>query len=578
MLLLSTIALSIFVAAGGSNGQQAQQTGQYRGPVGELFVSFPGPGPAQPAFPQNPLAGTGDTIGALEGYNRWEFWFEINKDVLLRSRDFRRKEVLFNVPPEPTPVSDDGKVRLEEARNRIAPALQAALKSSDPRVVRNAALGLGRIGAREAIAELEALASNSDMETRRFAVIALGMMDDRVVLSKLVNLVMNPGSVTEIRTAAALALGLQGRKEGARFLRDFVEKTLNVETAGGDDRDLYVASIVALGLCRDRDTAPILISRFRVIQPMSSARTKAVECALLQAIGRIGDPSGLVPLLEGMAAKDVQIRRSAAQALGDLGDRTAVKVLVTALEDDNDEQTRGFAAISLGRLGGEPARDALRKAFFHKGSRTTKTFSAIGLGLLGDSGFAPELLKALELNSEDDSRGSFAIALGLLRDTKALETLFKIVENRGTNADLRGYCAIAIGLIRAEGTFARLLKILEEDTDKVDLWRRAVCIGVGLFNEPKAGAALTKVLETDKREMVREHAALALNMTRSRAQIQPLISLFEREGMKGDIALYCVSALAGLGDRYEYPVLSEIFFNANYRVRSMVLEEMQKVL
>lgn len=560
---------------GGSNTRQAQ----YRGPVEELILSFPTPNSLFPKFPQDPMVGVGDAIGALEGYNRWEFWFEIHKDILLRSRDFRRRQLLQDLPPGPIPVADDGKVRLDEAYNKIAPALRASLKSPDPRVVRQAAIGLGRIGAREFIGDLQMLAKRSaDADTRRIAILALSMIDDRAVLSTLVNYVVDHEVTTDLRAAAALGLGIQGHRESARFLKEFLEKSLNAETAGGTEREVYLAAVMGLGMCRDRETAPMLIGRYRVLRENRSGRAKPIEIAILQALGRIGDPSSLVLLVDSMLEKDEQIRRSCAQALGDLGDRAAVKILVSALENDNDEQTRGFAAISLGRIGGEVARDALRVAFTSRSSRTVKSFAALGLGLLGDRVFGAEILKALQQPSEDDMRGSFAIALGLLQDPKAVPTLMKVVETRGANADFRGYCAIAVGMIRPEGVLEKLIKTLEEDVDKVDLWRRALCLGIGLYGQPKAAAALTHVMETDHRDVVREHAALALNMCRGRDQIDPLVKIVEREQMKGDLALFAVAALAGLGDRYEYPILSETFFNMNYRVRSPFLEELQRIL
>jgi HEAT repeat protein len=303
-----------------------------------------------------------------------------------------------------------------------------------------------------------------------------------------------------------------------------------------------------------------------------------METVILQALGRIGDPSAQLVLLEALADKDEQRRRAAALALGDLGDRSAVKPLITALQEESDVQTRGFAAISLGRLGGDAARDALREAFSVKGSRTVKTFAALGLGLLGDRAFSPEILKALQQPSEESMRGAYAVALGLLNEPRALETLFKIVESRGSHHRLRGYAAVAIALIRPEGGYERLVKIYEEDTDKVDMFRRLIAVAVGLYGNPKAGPALTKSIVSDSRDLVREHASLGLNMCRPRSEIETLSKILEKEQYKGDLALFCVVALAGLGDRFEYPVISESFFNFNYRVHNSFVEDLMYVL
>ena len=207
-----------------------------------------------------------------------------------------------------------------------------------------------------------------------------------------------------------------------------------------------------------------------------------------------------------------------------------------------------------------------------------KSFAALGIGLLGDRGFAPEILKALQQPSEETLRGSYAIALGLLEETKAVETLLKLVETRSSAQRLRGYAAIALGMLKAEGTLERMIRVLEEDPDKVDVWRRALLLGIGAFGSPKAGPALTKVLATDNRDMVREHAALALNLCRAKSEIEPLAKLLEKEGYRGEIALTASPPSRGLGDRHEYPLISEAFFSFNFRMRNAFIEDLEYVL
>lgn len=578
MHLIAIQCLVALLAVGQSGGGNVARRAQYRGPVDQLIspVPMPGPGggPPVPGGPTSPLL---NPVGFMEGYNRWEFWFEINKDLLLRSRDFRRREVITPRSTEAGSPLDDGRIRPEDVRSLIAPALRTALSSPDERVATLAAVGLGRAGGRESLRELEELATVGPLIMRRAATFALGLVDDRAALSRLVNLLGDDKSPPEVRSMAALAIGLQGRKEGSRFLVEYLTRSFTSETVLGPDSEIFVAGIAAIGMCRDRSAAPLMIARYRAFREERRGRTRPVEALLLTALGRIGDPSGLPTLLEALEEKDLDIRRAAALALGDLGDRAAVNALVEILDKDNDDQSRGFAAIALGRLGGETARDALRRGFAVKGSRTVKSFSALGLGLLGDRGSSAELLKLLNQRSEDDLRGSAAIALGLLEEPRAVEPLLKIVENRGSNADFRGYCAIALGMIRAEGVFDRLVKMLHDDPDKVDLWRRALCLGVGLFHDARAGEPLVKVLVDDSRDIVREHAALALNLCRGRGAIEPLVKRLQAEP-RGDVALFCVAALSGLGDRHEYPLVSEAFFNVNYRLRSELLEELEQAL
>ena len=579
-ILLPLLAVVATLASGNLASDNTVRRAQYRGPVEQLLA-------AGPSGPEGGPIGAGggaggpllNPVGFLEGFNRWEFWFEINKDVLLRSRDFRRRELFPPTEPEagaPSPP-DDGRVRADDARSAIARMLKGALKSSDERVVRFAALGLGRVGTKDTLDTLEPIAASKDPETRRIGTLAIGLVNDRAALSRLVNMLGDAESPPEARVAAALAIGLHGRREGSRFLVDYLKKHLTPATVLGADKDVFAAAVVGIGLCRDHAAAPYLRATYTSLHEERQGRTRPLETAILTALGRIGDPVGLLSLLDALDDKDLDLRRAAALALGDLGQSAAVSPLVSALEEDHDDQVRGFAAISLGRLGGDRARDALRRGFASRASRTVKSFSAIGLGLAGDRSSSPDLLRALVDKSDENLRGAYAIALGLLGDARAVEPLLKIVESHSGAAEFRGYCAIALGMIRAEGALDHLLKLLEKDNDRVEVWRRALCLGIGLFGDPKAGPALRRVLVEDDRDVVREHAALALNLLRPRSEIDPLGAILEKES-RGDLALFTVAALSGLGDRYDYPVVSETFFNSNYRIRLPLLEELQQVL
>jgi epoxyqueuosine reductase len=52
-------------------------------------------------------------------------------------------------------------------------------------------------------------------------------------------------------------------------------------------------------------------------------------------------------------------KMNAARALGNLGDRSYVPILATALSENPDETVRGMCAWALGRLGGSRAKTAL---------------------------------------------------------------------------------------------------------------------------------------------------------------------------------------------------------------------------
>ncbi len=71
--------------------------------------------------------------------------------------------------------------------------------------------------------------------------------------------------------------------------------------------------------------------------------------------------------------KRTGLRRNAAVALGNSGDRSAARYLVRVLEADGDELVRGHAAWALGRLGGREARATLERTLIVEASPDVAT-------------------------------------------------------------------------------------------------------------------------------------------------------------------------------------------------------------
>ena len=76
------------------------------------------------------------------------------------------------------------------------------------------------------------------------------------------------------------------------------------------------------------------------------------------ALGRIGLPEGIAPLIASLADPEVEVRQMAAFALGLTGDQMATSALVGALEDP-DPVVQGRAAEALGRIGATVAAPAI---------------------------------------------------------------------------------------------------------------------------------------------------------------------------------------------------------------------------
>jgi len=115
----------------------------------------------------------------------------------------------------------------------------------------HAALGLGLIGADDAIPELRAaLELRASTGLQREAALALSLLGDRKA-AKILTEIVKEGSTEYVRGSAAVALGRLATPRTAEELRDYLADEDNPDTTRA-----FVA--VALGLVMDRRPFPVL--------------------------------------------------------------------------------------------------------------------------------------------------------------------------------------------------------------------------------------------------------------------------------------------------------------------------------
>src|SRR5678815_11649 len=102
----------------------------------------------------------------------------------------------------------------------------------------------------------------------------------------------------------------------------------------------------------------------------------------------------------------MDVRRSAALAMGDVKNPLALAPLQTAFEMEAEPMTRAFTLISIGRQGGPEAREFLLDVLEH-GERTMRPWCALALGILAHGNNDADVRSALraksaEVKSHDD--------------------------------------------------------------------------------------------------------------------------------------------------------------------------------
>ena len=181
--------------------------------------------------------------------------------------------------------------------------------------------------------------------------------------------------------------------------------------------------------------------------------------------------------------EDVRVRRYLVLALGKLGDRSAVPVLLKATRDP-DPETRLYSVWALGMLGDPRAVDSVLEASRSEDPGVRK-MAAYVAGKLGDPRVVPRLLVLLE-DRVPDVRWNAAIALATLGNGAGIAVLRSMVDREALarqaplSADQAETAMVnalkALAILRDEGTLPLLEKVAREDPNlRVrDAARRAI--------------------------------------------------------------------------------------------------------
>lgn len=160
------------------------------------------------------------------------------------------------------------------------------------------------------------------------------------------------------------------------------------------------------------------------------------------AIGSAAVPA----LLENLVSPNQHYlaRVSAIHALGRIGDTRALPYLERILESKEDGNFRSGAAWSLGQIRNRAAVSVLLTAV-KDSDKWVRSAAARALGDIGDPGAAPRLVEALT-DTDSEVRKEAAYSLGKIKPLKAIEPL--IVALQDHDKDVRYYAARSLGLIQ----------------------------------------------------------------------------------------------------------------------------------
>jgi HEAT repeat protein len=440
-----------------------------------------------------PTTAGGPSVAAIleftESADAWWMWWENNK------AEFLRPNRLGLDGPRSDDVEHTFSSQLASVRRMLEPSIVRALASSDAQVRAAAAIALGRTAGAAAVEHLLPLLDDAQLVVREHALLGLGATGSAVAQKALLAIAHDgrlDKSSTELglpeRAHAIVALGL-GRRAG-------FEASVDAE----------IAQIVATRRLPQRETLGVAAMMYATLSPspelgalaLQLARSESeptnVRCRAIEALRSARDAATLSVLQHLLSGARVELRRSAALALGEYDHALVVPALQTAYELENEPLTRGFLLISIGRHGGDAARDFVVRVLDNdKGSM--RPWAVLSLGLMarsqGDQVAARAIRDAVAKEKNAQSRPAYWLAAGLARDVEAAPALTDALM-KSADALERSYAALGLAMIGNDACHDALVSQLL--LDKSALTRSQISVGLGVLGAPGDAERLRPVL------------------------------------------------------------------------------------
>lgn len=538
-----------------SSGRPTTESGAARGPATGLGTGSPA---APSARPTTVSLTTTDDDG-------WWLWWEYNKIEFLRPNRLDYRFV-------PQSASDDPAQALrraaEKVRGEALPLLEREIASPDSLVRGAAAIALGRTGGALTVPALEALLADANLDVRHRAILALGATGSAAGAGKLLALAREGRVETGERVSpfarayAIVALGLL-RSQGFEPSLDAEIERLARAARGAGRENVLVASMVYATLA-----PPGPLHGLAAELAVDDRESPSVRCRAIEALRSASGRESLALLQRQLGAARMDVRRSAALALGTYADELALPALQTAFELEPEPLTRGFLLTSIGRRGTPEGRRFLVKVL-ERGESGMRRWAAIGLGLAarssGDGSVAAAIRAARGREKNRDVLGAYWIALGLAGDAGSLPDLARAAREASDPRE-RMYASTALGLLRSEQARAALLDGIEREKQAVV--RAVAAQALAAYGQPADALVLERVIASIPDPELQVHVAIALAFHGTPEALSLLTTIAAKEPASSVRRAAVVDAIGMLLARATPLRLGEVSRQANYTVFS----------
>ncbi|HKF53168.1 MAG TPA: HEAT repeat domain-containing protein [Candidatus Acidoferrales bacterium] len=333
-------------------------------------------------------------------------------------------------------------------------ALRKAAKDSSPQVRAAAvgAIGDMRSSDQNDSAIVVAALSDSDASVRLAAVDALQQTPTDAAVPALTKIYRDQQSSQEIRAEALVTLRTICSPDSTPVFLEALQAR-----NGKPSQDVAEGLACTLQKRPDKDAFAPILKALQAVNPGPGPQDSLLESSLMDAMAETKNPGAFGPLAERLKSQNRWTRRSAAGALGLLGDRRAIPLLAGLL-NDMDDTGHLYAASALKAFSDFPAPPELIAMATNKNA-SMDTLDALVAS--HDPKAIDAMIAAMPKNP------GVIYALGEAHDTRAVPALISYMQNPANDAGPRSTAASSLGKIGDARAVEPLIASLADDNGQI---------------------------------------------------------------------------------------------------------------
>lgn len=387
---------------------------------------------------------------------------------------------------------------------------QDSLSDANWKVRKIAAGALGKLQGRNTVKCLIAALQDHSNEVRIAAVKSLGWIKDTHAIEPLAK----SFEWADERARNEIAIALIAMSVNPIDLTDLLMGLAHPEARAG--------VVWTLGLMKNEKNIPLLAKFLNDPDPTVRAVTAA-------ALGRLGSFSSIIrfSLMEGLADPNEWVRASVVSVLGQHGDPSLVKNLISMLDKESDANTCQNLVLAIGCLA-----DVIKHPYA-----------------------LPSIKKWLDKSPDDKSQAAGLIALALLKDEASFQKIFSAIQKPSLHLPIERFLKEI-----SKGMQDRFFSFLSLDPQF--FWPN---------QEEKSWEHYKDILRSNHEAEQRIHAIQALALLKAKPAL-PLIELAFAKDPNPQVRETALKALATLLESREMiNKIGEAILDPSFEVRSSIL-------